>query len=269
MAEHPFAGLRFDYMNPQCLSLLCDPETHASLELAGDALVNPSSGSRFPIRDGIPVFLREVEGLNRKYQTMYDRLAPGYDFAERLYHWVLRKPSYRLEYTGELEIPAGGRVLEVSVGTGANLRYLRPDAELFGLDLSWGMLAKCVRNLKKWGRNANLFQGEAERLPFRDEAFDTVLHVGGINFFNDKARAIQEMIRVARPGTKIVIVDETEKVVTGLYRKNPLTHSSYKGGESLAFCPIELVPRAMRDIQARQIVEGKMYCLTFRKPGHE
>lgn len=33
--------------------------------------------------------------------------------------------------------------------------------------------------------------------------FDTVFHVGGINFFNDRARAISEMIRVARPGTKL------------------------------------------------------------------
>jgi PII-like signaling protein len=34
----------------------------------------------------------------------------------------------------------------------------------------------------------------------------------GIDFFNDKARAIAEMIRVAKPQTKIMIVDETEKV---------------------------------------------------------
>jgi len=93
-----------------------------------------------------------------------------------------------------------------------------------------------------------------------------VYHVGGINFFNDKARAIMELIRVARPGTRIAIIDETEKVVTGLYRKNPLTHAYYKGGESAAFCPIELVPNEMREIQSRLIIDGKMYCLTFRKP---
>jgi uncharacterized protein YbaR (Trm112 family) len=114
-------------MDPQTPHLLCDPETHVPLELANGGLINPESGRRYPIRDGIPVFLEDVTGPNRKYQTMYDRLAPGYDIAERLYRWVSRKPGYRLEYLRELEIPTGARVLEVSVGTGANLRYLRTD----------------------------------------------------------------------------------------------------------------------------------------------
>src|ERR1700688_2481578 len=49
---------------------------------------------------------------NRKYQTMYDRLAPGYDIAERLYRWVSRKPDYRLEHLRKLEILPGARVFE-------------------------------------------------------------------------------------------------------------------------------------------------------------
>jgi ubiquinone/menaquinone biosynthesis C-methylase UbiE len=235
--------------------------------MADDSLVEPESNRRYPIRDGIPVFLNgAATGLNRKYQTMYDRLAPGYDIAERLVKWVLRSPDYRLEYIAELEIPAGARTLEVSVGTGANLRYLRPDVEFFGLDLSWGMLRRCRRNLENWKRDAQLFQGEAERLPFRDASFDSVFHVGGINFFNDKAGAMKEMIRVARPGTKIVIVDETEKVVTGMYQKNPLTARYFEKGESAAFCPVDLVPQEMRDVRARQCADGKLYCLTFRTP---
>ena len=128
------------------------------------------------------------------------------------------------------------------------------------------MLTNCQANLRRWQMDADLFLGNAESLPFADASFDVVFHVGGINFFNDKAGAISELIRVARPGTKIVIIDETEKVVTGLYRKNPLTHAYYKGGESAAFCPIELVPSAMLDIQSRLIIGDRMYCLTFRKP---
>jgi ubiquinone/menaquinone biosynthesis C-methylase UbiE len=253
-------------IDPQILDLLADPETHDPLELGDNCLINPKSGRRYPIRDGIAVFLQEVSGPNRKYQTMYDRLAPGYDFAERLYYWISRKPDRRLEFIPELEIPAGARVLEVSVGTGANLRFLRKDIEFFGLDLSWGMLHKCRRNLKRWRRDAHLFHGEGERLPFRGAVFDCVYHVGGINFFSDKARAITEMIRVAKPGTKIVIVDETEKVVRQQYRKNPLTRRFYAGAEKSASAPVELVPAGMREIQSRLITAGNEYCLTFRKP---
>jgi len=68
-------------IDPQILDLLADPETHDPLELGDNCLINPKSGRRYPIRDGIAVFLQEVSGPNRKYQTMYDRLAPGYDFA--------------------------------------------------------------------------------------------------------------------------------------------------------------------------------------------
>lgn len=179
---------------------------------------------------------------------------------------MARKPSYRLEFIHELEIGCGARVLEVSVGTGGNLRYLPADMEFLGLDLSWGMLRRCRHNVKSWQRKAQLFQGEAERLPFRDAIFDCVFHVGGINFFSGKVRAIAEMIRVAKPGTKIVIIDETEKVVREMYRKNPATRGYYTVGDEAVACPIGLVPAEMREIQARQIVEGRMYCLTFRKP---
>jgi ubiquinone/menaquinone biosynthesis C-methylase UbiE len=166
----------------------------------------------------------------------------------------------------DLEVAPSARVLEVSVGTGGNVPYVRDDAEIFGLDLSWGMLQRCQRNLNHWRRRAELFQCEAETLPFRGETFDVVYHVGGINFFNDKSRAIAEMIRVARPGTKIMIVDETEKVIREEYRRNPLTRAYYKGGENAAICPIDLVPPEMLETQARLIVGGRMYCLTFRKP---
>ncbi len=255
-------------MRPEFLSYLRDPTTHAPLALAQDVLIDSVSGARYPIRNDIPIFLKEVTGVNRKYQTMYDRLAPGYDIAERIYKWFSRKPDYRLDYIRELEISAGACVLEVSVGTGANLPYLSTDVEFFGLDLSWGMLSKCLRKLRSLPYHVQLFQGEAEHLPFNDAAFDCVFHVGGINFFNDKAQAIKEMIRVAKPGTKILIVDETEKVVSGLYQKNPLTQAYFKGQGKEAYCPIGLIPPEMDDIQSRQIAEGKLYCLTFRKPAN-
>jgi len=119
---------------------------------------------------------------------------------------------------------------------------------------------------QRWQPKAQLFQGEAERLPFRDAIFDCVFHAGGINFFSDKARAIAKMVRVAKPGTKIVIVDEMEKVVSEMYLKIPVTRSYFADRGEAVCCPIDLVPAEMGEIQARQIMEGKMYCLTFRKP---
>ena len=253
-------------MEEHVLSLLCDPETRFGLELAGNNLRNTATGRIFPIQDGIPLFVSSVSGRNLKYQTLYDRIAPGYDLSERFLNWVKGMPDYRQEYLKELEIKPGARVLEVAVGTGANLTLLPTDIDFFGIDLSWGMLKKCQRNLHEWNRRAHLFQGEAERLPFKVEAFDCVFHARGINRFNDKVRAIKEMIWVARPGTKIVIVDELEDARGEDRQQAPISKENVVPGSETVRCPIHLVPEEMKDVRAREICEGKMYCLTFRKP---
>jgi uncharacterized protein YbaR (Trm112 family) len=151
-------------MNPKCLSLLCDPDTHAPLQLAGVTLFNPETGAQYPIRDGIPAFAENPAGTNQTQQAIYDRLAKIYDINERVFGWFFRTRHMRRQFIRELEAPPAARVLEVSVGTGANLSYFDLDVELFGLDVSWGMLRKCARKVKESGLNAELFQGEAERL---------------------------------------------------------------------------------------------------------
>jgi ubiquinone/menaquinone biosynthesis C-methylase UbiE len=111
-----------------------------------------------------------------------------------------------------------------------------------------------------------LILGNAEELPLRDDSFDAVLHVGGINAFNDRAKAISEMVRVARAGTKIVIVDETAKVVDpfawipGFRRRMQVEY-----GDRLS-PPVHLLPGGMREVRVRDVGKGYLYCLTFRKP---
>ncbi len=252
-------------MDERILPLLCDPETHENLRLDTGSLA--SATRRYPIREGIPCFVEEVSGNNRKYRQLYDRIAPGYDFIERLYSFILRinREGKRRTYLDELELRPGARMLEVSVGTGANIQLLPPDLKFFGLDLSWGMLTRCRRNLKRWGRKAELFLGEGERLPFKDGTFDSVLHYGGINFFNDRARAIAEMVRVAKPGTKIVISDETEKVVQQNYRRSPVTGKYFKDTEPVV-CPVDLIPEGASEVRSFEFAKGRLYCLCFRTP---
>ena len=124
---------------------LCDPDTRYEFELEGSTLRNTATGRVYPIRDGIPLFVSTLTGPNLKYQSFYDRIAPGYDLAEHLYRMFTRRPDYRLEYLSELEIADTRVVLEVAVGTGANFRYLPADIDFYGLDLSWGMLANAER----------------------------------------------------------------------------------------------------------------------------
>ena len=247
------------HMDPEVVSLLANPLTREPLRLVGGALIGPDSNAVFPVRQGIPVFLDQsrVTGLNRRYQRLYDRLAPFYDFPYKIYDLLTRGGvgRVRAQYLKELEIKDNDLVLEVSIGTGANLPYLPPAARYFGLDISWGMLKKCQKNLAKWRRRAELFLGEAEKLPFKDHSFDSIFHMGGINFFNDRAGAIREMIRVAKPGTKILIVDETGKYARARYnRPGPIA------------APVALIPGEMAEINFEEISGGRLWRLTFRKP---
>lgn len=265
-------------MKPETVSLLCAPGTHEPLRLvsesgpdgsAQEVLVGVQSGQRFRVRDGIPLLLDEskVCGFNQRYQRIYNMIAGFYDAGIKLFAYLLGggEEHFRGEYLRELEVRDGNRVIEVSIGTGANLHYLPAKATYFGLDISWGMLKRCQRNLKRWQREAELILGNAEELPLRDESFDAVFHVGGINVFNDRAKAICEMIRVARTGTKIVIVDETAKLIESLAWVPGARRWLQEHRERFS-APVEMVPEGMKDVRVKQIAKGNMYCLTFRKP---
>jgi len=192
------------------MEILRNPRTGNPLRLIVDSdengeLVDDQSGDKFMIREGIPVFVSENElsGFNKKYQGLYNRIAPFYDISTSLFALFKSggEKKRRLEYLNELEIKDGDKVLEISVGTGANLRFLPSGADYYGVDITWGMLKQCRKKIKKNNLKVELFQCAAEAVCFKDEAFDVVFHVGGINFFNDKERAILEMIRLAKPGT--------------------------------------------------------------------
>lgn len=266
-------------MDLPTIALLCDPLTHEPLESlrAEDArghpqefLINPRSGKRYPIVDGIPIFAgREIlAGRNLQFRKLYDRVAVFYDVQSHIYAFLSGQNLWKLRrgFLAEIEVRPGDRVLEVSVGTGLNLPLLPDGIEFYGLDLSWGMLQKCRRNLRRWRREARLFCGEGENLPFRDDSFDVVFQLGGLNFFNDKARAILEMIRVAKPGTKLLISDENEKQVRELYQKIPILGRRLWGHAKGLGPPLDLIPRDMIDPIVRDHGDGRFYTLTFCKP---
>lgn len=265
-------------LSAETVALLRHPGTHEPLRYEATVtkdgrfqewLLANESGERFPIEDGIPIFIQsdDIVGLNKKYRTFYELSAPLYDFFVRLYSylWGGSEALWRQEFLRELEIDEGVRVLEVSMGTGGNLRLLPQTAEYFGLDLTKGMLKQCRRNLHRWQRSAAIFNGNAECLPFDDASFDVVFHVGGINFFNDQEAAIQEMIRVAKPGSKILIVDETDEGIRQ-YEKMPGLGLLVRSERPAAKAPVHLVPSEMLDINVTAVSNGSFYCLTFRKP---
>jgi len=256
---------------PETVALLRSPYTgnplHVDVERGSEVLVS-GSGERFPVRDGIPAFLKpeDLTGDNLKYNHLYETIGGFYDDIQRVFCDLkgFDRDAYFRSYMRLLEAKPGDSVLETSVGTGLNFKYLPRGVKLSGLDLSPEMLINCQANLRRWQLDADLFVGNAESLPFADSSFDVVFHVGGINFFNDRAKAIREMIRVAKPGSLLLIADETEKHVKGVYEKAP--GGLYKNRKEPVSAPIDLLPPEMQDAHLEELRDGQFYALTFRKP---
>ncbi|MFG1644521.1 class I SAM-dependent methyltransferase [Amycolatopsis sp. NPDC049252] len=102
---------------------------------------------------------------------------------------------------------ATGEVLEVAVGTGLNLPCYPADVVLTGLDLSAGMLDIARERARGLGREVTLREGSADGMPFADASFDTVVCTFGLCAIPDHVAAVGEMVRVLRPGGRLILVD--------------------------------------------------------------
>lgn len=97
-----------------------------------------------------------------------------------------------------------GRVLDLACGTGilaARLRATFPEARVVGCDFSRGMLARAAARLPDgaWVR------ADAQRLPFRDRAFDAVVCTEALHWFPDQAGALAECRRIVAPGGHVLV----------------------------------------------------------------
>ncbi|MCJ7625609.1 MAG: hypothetical protein MUO76_19115, partial [Anaerolineaceae bacterium] len=135
---------------PDCLAALSLCNERGNVRVEDGILFCSQCERSFPIWDGIPHFIekQQLEGSNRRFAGSYDRLSPFYSFftkAALLPFGGDRKA--RKEILSRLDLN-GGRILEVSIGTGSNLPYLfeTPNVgEVYGLDISSGQLTRCCK----------------------------------------------------------------------------------------------------------------------------
>ena len=154
-------------------------------------------------------------------RAMFDRIASLYDVMNTVmtaglhHHWRAR--AVELSGAGP-----GSRVIDVATGTGdlaiALARAVRPDGEVVGCDFSEAMLARARRKAPK----LRFEFADALSLPYAGDSFDAATVGFGARNFADLERGIAEMVRVVRPGGRVVILEittPTREPLAGFYRQ--------------------------------------------------
>ncbi|HEV7615941.1 MAG TPA: class I SAM-dependent methyltransferase [Solirubrobacterales bacterium] len=143
----------------------------------------------------------------RAFSALYDRLFEASEEAG------LRRMR------AELLAGAGGRTLELGAGTGANLD-LYPDAvaELVLSEPDPHMVRQLRAKLAESGRAASVVEAPAERLPFPDDSFDTVVSTLVLCTVPDPAAALAEAARVLEPGGRLLFVEHVRAEDPGAAR---------------------------------------------------
>ena len=132
----------------------------------------------------------------------FDRLASPYDLFMAPLEWLFLRPR-RKQWLPRVR----GDVLEIGVGTGANLPfYAAGCCRLIAVDASWEMLDHAAQRVQA-DRHLRLAQMDVQHLAFSDSCFDWV--VGSLLFCSvtDPLLGLSEIGRVLRPGGRLLLIE--------------------------------------------------------------
>jgi len=155
----------------------------------------------------------------QRVSGMFDQVAAGYDRTNAVLS-LGNDRLWRVAVTRAVAPRPGQRILDIAAGTGASsVSLARRGAEVVAADFSQGMIAEGRRRHADVA-NLTFEQADATALPFADDAFDAVTISFGLRNVNDPKKALSEMLRVAKPGGRLVICEFSHprsRLFGGLY----------------------------------------------------
>lgn len=133
---------------------------------------------------------------------VYDRMASIYDLVEAPMEWMGGRARRERVIRG-----ARGEVLEIGVGTGANLEHYPENVSVTGIDISEKMLDRARGRAASLGRETRLELADVESLPYADDTFDTVTATCVFCSVDDPVQGLREVRRVVRPDGEVRLLE--------------------------------------------------------------
>ncbi len=160
----------------------------------------PGCQTFYPVVADIPILL-ESDAEARVWEEYFDLLVKEKGDTEAANSYINLK-NYRfvrkslLAYLGEIK---GLAILDVGCGTGHFSQSLARDNRLVGIDISFEMVRHAM------ARGLTAAQSSGKKLPFAAGIFDLVIANNVIQSFREGRAFIRELVRVARPGGRILV----------------------------------------------------------------
>ena len=134
----------------------------------------------------------------------YERIAPLYDLLDLPFEYSRYRKIRPLLFQG-----LKGRVLDAGIGTGRNIQFYPPGAQVVGIDISPAMLARAERRRLSLGARVELHQMDVTHLAFEDQSFDAAVATFLFCVLPDELQvpALREIGRVVRSGGTIRLLE--------------------------------------------------------------
>ena len=129
------------------------------------------------------------------------------------------------EFVDRLNLKHGETLLDVACGTGNTaIPAALKGAIVTGIDIAPNLVEQARARATAQGVVCTFEEGDAEAMPYADASFDTVITMFGAMFAPRPDKTAAELIRVCRPGGRIVMANWTPSSFTGLMFKTGANH---------------------------------------------
>lgn len=147
--------------------------------------------------------------MNSEMQALKERLKATW-MAGDYGHFAKYLETGAMEFLDKLDIQPGTSMLDVGCGAGQiAIPSAKKGAKVTGIDLAANLIEQARERAQTAGVEITFEQGDAEALPYGDNSFDLVVSLIGAMFAPRPEKVADELVRVCRPGGRIVMANWT------------------------------------------------------------